>query len=113
MVLAAGVLVGVSSGALPSSVEMAVLSYGGAVSAERGASPPLDVRVDVDGASIIVWLRGELDMDSVPDLRKAFVRVFAEPAHDIVVDLSDLAFLDSSGIRALLDSCTTAKERGT
>jgi anti-anti-sigma factor len=46
-------------------------------------------------------LRGELDMDTVPRLRHAVAPALGEPG-DLLFDLSDLSFMDTSGIHAIL-----------
>lgn len=54
--------------------------------------------VDGDGAHV-VSLHGELDLANADRVRDALVEVAGST---VVVDLSDLSFLDSSGIAALL-----------
>jgi anti-anti-sigma factor len=46
-------------------------------------------------------LTGELDLSSVEEFETAFDRVSRE-ARSIVVDMSELGFIDSSGLRALI-----------
>ncbi|MFG1920354.1 STAS domain-containing protein [Cryptosporangium sp. NPDC048952] len=60
----------------------------------------LDVSVD-DGTA---WLRpqGDLDMETSPSLVRAAQREFSRGARRIVVDLSQVTFVDSSGIGALV-----------
>jgi anti-anti-sigma factor len=48
----------------------------------------------------VVSLTGELDMATAPQLEEAVER--APAGSRVIVDLSELAFIDSSGIRALL-----------
>ena len=66
----------------------------------------LEVHVDPDGT---LRLSGEFDMSSVETFRMA-VETSADPEREIVLELTDLTFLDSSGIRAIL---TMAQEIGT
>jgi anti-sigma B factor antagonist len=66
----------------------------------------LEVQADPDGT---LRLSGEFDMSSVETFRLA-VETCAEPDREIVLDLTELTFLDSSGIRAIL---TMAREIGT
>ena len=57
-----------------------------------------EVRQDPDG---VLWLSGELDMNNADE----FIRVASEVSEvrpDLILDLSDLSFMDSSGIRAVL-----------
>ena len=46
-------------------------------------------------------LTGELDLSSVEEFEAAFDRVSRE-ARSIVIDMSELGFIDSSGLRALI-----------
>jgi anti-sigma B factor antagonist len=47
----------------------------------------------------IVRVRGDVDIASAPKLREALLEVLAEtPATHLVVDLSDVEFIDSTGI---------------
>jgi anti-sigma B factor antagonist len=53
------------------------------------------------GDVVVLSLTGELDMASAPMLHRA-----VERTHDkgpIVIDLRDLSFIDSTGIRALIE----------
>lgn len=48
-----------------------------------------------------LYLRGELDVDSAPDLDEAFERVFSA-GRPIVIDCAGLSYCDSFGIRSVL-----------
>ena len=56
-----------------------------------------------------VTLRGELDMASVGDLAEWLVSVSGS---SVVVDLSDLTFMDSSGITALVVAKVAMENNG-
>jgi anti-anti-sigma factor len=47
-------------------------------------------------------LRGELDIATGPDLEAAVVELCTGDAREVVLDLGDLDFLDSTGFRAIL-----------
>src|SRR5919106_4116348 len=66
----------------------------------------LEVQADPDGT---LRLSGEFDLSAVETFRLA-IETSADPDREIVLDLTDLTFLDSSGIRAIL---TMAQEIGT
>jgi anti-sigma B factor antagonist len=68
----------------------------------------LDVRSEDRDGLVHVALRGELDLSSTPKLEDELERVEADAPQTIVLDLSKLVFLDSTGLRALV----TADERG-
>jgi anti-anti-sigma factor len=56
---------------------------------------------DVSGAPLIA-LQGELDIASAESLRRAVEEVVAEGPKRLVFDLSDLTFMDSSGIAVMV-----------
>jgi anti-anti-sigma factor len=60
---------------------------------------PLDIGVSETGDTHTVRLRGELDLASVPELA-GVLQAMAGPK--VVVDLSELTFIDSSGVSALV-----------
>lgn len=52
----------------------------------------------------VVAVRGELDLFTAPELREALRKLLDGPdgPRDVVVDLSDCAFVDASGCQVLL-----------
>jgi anti-sigma B factor antagonist len=63
-----------------------------------------------DGRRRLV-LRGELDLSGAPELEAALDRVCREGAREVEVDLREVDFIDSAGLRALLvakDECAAA-----
>jgi anti-anti-sigma factor len=63
----------------------------------------------VDGA-VRVSLQGELDLASARRLEEHFATIDEHPPARVVVDLSSLAFIDSSGLRVLLLADARARE---
>jgi anti-sigma B factor antagonist len=76
----------------------------GARPAHREGGAGLDITWRQDGAAVVLTLRGELDMRTVPSLRKELARALERGAGPVVVDLSDVAFIDSTGLAALLNA---------
>jgi anti-sigma B factor antagonist len=72
----------------------------------------LALRSERDGDVHIVELIGELDLDGAPRLEAELLRVEAGDAASIVVDLSALEFIDSTGIRLLLMAADRSSEAG-
>lgn len=75
---------------------------------ETNELPAMSVDVDEHGVIII---RGDLDVATAP----AAARVVAEHAHegsDVVLDLGELEFMDSSGLRVLLVAANRAAKHG-
>ncbi|WP_329454322.1 STAS domain-containing protein [Streptomyces sp. NBC_01497] len=63
-----------------------------------------DLRITTrPGASgAVLALTGDLDHDSAPGLREAVGHLALHPGEQLVLDLSGLAFCDSSGISAFI-----------
>ncbi|MBK5307189.1 MAG: STAS domain-containing protein [Frankiaceae bacterium] len=69
-------------------------------------TPSLRISEAVDGATTVLTLSGELDLATAELLRtrvRALVGRGAEVRH-LVLDLSDLTFLDVTGLGALLEA---------
>jgi anti-sigma B factor antagonist len=61
--------------------------------------------------SVHLALRGELDLVSGPEVRARIAGLCAQGL-DVVVDLRDVTFIDSSGIRALVGASQDAARAG-
>lgn len=57
-------------------------------------------------------LRGELDISGVGELERALAEVEAGEPRVLVIDLREVTFLDSSGLRSLLAADRRAKAAG-
>lgn len=64
-----------------------------------------------DGLAVLA-LEGELDLASVGQVQEQLASAEARSAQRIVVDLDGLAFIDSTGLRTLIEADTSARERG-
>ena len=73
---------------------------------QRGG--PLSVDVDTSGVLVV---HGDIDIAGGPTLDTYVVR--SENRMPIVLDLDDVDFIDSSGLRTLLTATRRASERGT
>jgi anti-anti-sigma factor len=77
---------------------MSEMEEGQPRSIERG---PLTVRVRRDVVTVRIELDGELDMSSSGALEHELDRAAASDAGRIIIDLSGLNYIDSTGIGAL------------
>jgi anti-sigma B factor antagonist len=68
--------------------------------------------LDRDGATATVALRGEVDILTVDQVRVALGEALAAGPREIVVDLTDLAFIDSTGLGALIFGFQRARDAG-
>jgi stage II sporulation protein AA (anti-sigma F factor antagonist) len=72
----------------------------------------IDVRAPSDDGVVVVALAGELDLVSSGELTDAVARIRSASPARVLVDLSALSFVDSSGINALLQAARTIAENG-
>ena len=73
---------------------------------------PFSVTVSSDGDRATVYLRGELDMLGVDRARRAIEEAEASPASLLVLDLSELDFIDSTGLEVMLRAARRAHDEG-
>ena len=66
----------------------------------RGA--PFSVQLDEDGESLIVRATGELDLATTEALQKALQHAFDGNTASVILDVSEVTFIDSIGLRSLL-----------
>ena len=72
----------------------------------------LEVRTIASGARYLrVVLDGELDLASAPYLEEALERAFVE-ADDVVLDLSRVPFMDSSGLYTIVAAVRESQTNG-
>jgi anti-sigma B factor antagonist len=57
-------------------------------------------------------LAGELDLATACDLEAAVLQVCADGAEDVTLDLSQLVFVDSAGLRAVVSARAICTEHG-
>jgi len=60
----------------------------------------------------IVAASGDVDISTSPDLREALGRVVAEGNRAVVVDLSAVKFIDSTGLGVLVGAFTAVRNAG-
>jgi anti-sigma B factor antagonist len=72
----------------------------------------LDVQTTDDGATQIFVLHGTMDIATSPTVRAALIEAAEHGKHDVVVDLTNLEFVDSTGLGALIGAHKRAKEHG-
>lgn len=65
---------------------------------------------DADGGTLRVLVRGELDLATAPELEDTLVTAI-EDGREVVLDLRELEFMDSSGVRVLVVAHTRAEGR--
>ena len=79
------------------------------LSADRPITP-FRATYEVTESSVVVRVAGELDLATAPELAELFAH--AEWDRPVVLDLTAVSFIDSSGIRALCRAADEAARRG-
>jgi len=67
---------------------------------------------DSGEGTIVLRLQGELDLAAAPGLARAMDTALDAKPTALAVDLRDLTFLDSTGIRVLITACRRAGTEG-
>jgi anti-anti-sigma factor len=70
------------------------------------------VRIERRGDAAVVVPTGELDLATAPALEASLTRAFGEGPGHVVLDLRELEFIDSSGLRTLLTARRQAEDAG-
>lgn len=79
--------------------------------ATESVPPRFSVVLDEAAAVPVVRLRGELDVAGAPQLRAVLYPVL-DDGRSVVVDCSELEFLDSTGLGVLIGAHKRAREHG-
>ncbi|MCU1429485.1 MAG: putative anti-sigma factor antagonist [Actinomycetia bacterium] len=68
------------------------------------AEPLLVVTVEREGRSAIVRIEGEVEFATAPRLRATLLDLAHQGALPVILDLSEVSFLDSAGISLLIQA---------
>jgi len=81
---------------------------------ESKTNPPvieIDTATESSGRAT-VRIAGEVDISSSAQLRQALETSLAEPCRELLLDLSNVGFMDSSGLHALVETTQAFRARG-
>jgi anti-anti-sigma factor len=76
------------------------------------SSSPFEVTVEERGGAVHVLMVGELDISTALRLEDELHRIEAGGPQLIVLDLQQLSFMDSTGLRLLISADARAREAG-
>jgi anti-sigma B factor antagonist len=82
---------------------------------ERTTPPPADAfSCDVGRNDSVAWVRpaGDLDLDTAHRVEAKLAELHEEGCRNLVLDLRDLAFMDSTGLRLVIRWHTAARDDG-
>ena len=74
--------------------------------------PPLKVDVATAGFGTVVAIAGELDIATTPQVREAFSSPAVVEGGGVLVDLTGVTFMDSTGLGMFLTLDRDLRERG-
>ncbi len=76
-------------------------------------APPFDLRVVRQDGRMHVVPSGELDIVTAPQLEQVISEATSEPVRELVLDLRELTFMDSTGLRTLAQASQKTQRAGT
>ena len=68
------------------------------------APTTLELTVSESDRETVVRAAGELDVNTAPELREQMARLVSEGTRQIVVDLTDVSFVDSTALSVLVSA---------
>jgi anti-sigma B factor antagonist len=71
-----------------------------------------DLETETEGSSALVRIRGDLDLQVVDQVTEALARIESAEPELLVIDLSRLTFMDSTGMGAVAAAHARAEEDG-
>jgi anti-sigma B factor antagonist len=71
----------------------------------------MDINVKRDGARSIVYVSGDIDLYTSPQLRETVLDLFQKRNQErVILNLKDVHYIDSSGIASLVEGLQEAKK---
>jgi len=71
----------------------------------------LDIRTKQDGDVCTITLDGEVDVYTAPRVKEQLVSLIQGGCRNVIVDLDNVGFIDSSGLGVLVSALRRARER--
>jgi len=76
------------------------------------SAQPFEVSVKPRGKTLLVHLAGHFDLTAKKRFEAVLQEVFSGKAKEVIIDLRELVFIDSAGLRLLLEAWNVAKRKG-
>ena len=71
-----------------------------------------DMRTKTEGSKTIIDLVGDLDFHTARQLREKLIELNSEGVTDVILDLAELDFIDSSGLSVLVAALKRLRNQG-
>lgn len=72
----------------------------------------IEVSVTIEGSAMVVALRGEADIATLPVIADILARSIADHDGDVIIDLAQTDFIDTAALRAILRARETLSGAG-
>lgn len=63
----------------------------------------MSVKIEPKSGLTVCYIDGEVDINSSPDIKKSFDRLISKKTPKIVINLSKVTYVDSSGLATLVE----------
>jgi len=73
----------------------------------------VEIREETKGNTSVIAPSGDIDMSGSPTLRESVRRMLGAKPSKLVVDLTQVGYMDSSGLATLVEAMKIAKGSGT
>ena len=70
----------------------------------------MDMSVDTQDERIVVHVAGEVDLANAPELDQQLASVMSETPSQLIVDLTNVTFMDSTGLGILVRALKRSRE---
>ena len=75
-------------------------------------TPNFDMRLKAEGTKTVIELVGDLDFHTARQLREKLLEFHAAGVNEVVLDLGELDFIDSSGLSVLVAGLKRLRNSG-
>ena len=72
----------------------------------------IEVQTETDAAGTVLRPKGDVDLSRAPSLREKISAVQRANPKRLVIDLSDVPYMDSSGVATLVEALQVARRTG-
>jgi len=72
----------------------------------------MNIRTDIKNGLTVCYIDGEIDINSSPDIKKAFDKFTSKKTPKIIINLAKVAYVDSSGLATLVEILKNMRSYG-
>lgn len=72
----------------------------------------MSVKIETKNDLSVCLIEGEIDINTSPDIKKAFEKLISKKAPKIVINLARVTYVDSSGLATLVEILKNMKSYG-